>query len=579
MDRRKCWIAVPAACSRDRFPRHVCLIVAYLGCIVFVRSALATDASALPSRVAPRWEQVELAFTSDRDHANGYTDVDLYVEFRGPHEQRLVRPAFWNGGREWKVRFAAPTVGQWTWRSVCSSTDDGGLHDTTGELDVVPYAGDHPLTRHGLLRMSRGRRNVIHHDGTPLLVVADTPWALPWRGTVDAVTQYARDRQTKGFNAALLMTVQPDRDARGPRNRHQPGGFDVGFEDLPEGHLNRLRPEYFQYMDQLLDVLHAHGIVPVLQPVFQGYGWKGKRVLGTHAVPAEYARYCRYLVARYGARPAIWLVSGDGVGAYPCTVAGGEEIERWDAYQQPSGFHYNPFDDYQPENQPADKCFHYNRSMQDAPWLDFQWCQTGHNGQHLPDKVRLMHDNLPTKAVANGEPTYEGIRDADNGAGWWQGHEAWLNLTAGGTMGIVYGAGGLWQWKLFPDEPGWPAWADAPGRTWRKALQQPGSIYAALVGRALAEYDFTDMTKLPDIGPQAVGKVDEFYCVYLPQGGEVILHGLSRTLPTRWFNPRVGDFVDAPAVSPVARAAKAPSAEPWVLLVGHPRSPNGVCSE
>jgi hypothetical protein len=30
-------------------------------------------------------------------------------------------------------------------------------------------------------------------------------------------------------------------------------------------------------------------------------------------VPAdEYARYCRYLVARYGARPAIYLIGGDG---------------------------------------------------------------------------------------------------------------------------------------------------------------------------------------------------------------------------------------------------------------------------
>ena len=57
---------------------------------------------------------------------------------------------------------------------------------------------------------------------------------------------YARDRQAKGFNAALLMTVQPDLDCTGPRSRTEDLGFDVGFEDLPKGTLRQLRPEYFQ---------------------------------------------------------------------------------------------------------------------------------------------------------------------------------------------------------------------------------------------------------------------------------------------------------------------------------------------
>ena len=46
---------------------------------------------------------------------------------------------------------------------------------------------------------------------------------------------YAHDRQAKGFNAVLLMSVQPDMDARGPRDRSADEGFDVGFEDLRAG--------------------------------------------------------------------------------------------------------------------------------------------------------------------------------------------------------------------------------------------------------------------------------------------------------------------------------------------------------
>ena len=29
-----------------------------------------------------------------------------------------------------------------------------------------------------------------------------------------------------------------------------------------------------------------------------------------------------------------------------------------------------------------------DRTHQDKDWLDFQWCQTGHNGEHVPERGR-----------------------------------------------------------------------------------------------------------------------------------------------------------------------------------------------
>ena len=49
---------------------------------------------------------------------------------------------------------------------------------------------------------------------------------------------YTEDRQAKGFNAALVMSVMPDRSMEGPRDRTQHAGFARGFEDLPDGHIN-----------------------------------------------------------------------------------------------------------------------------------------------------------------------------------------------------------------------------------------------------------------------------------------------------------------------------------------------------
>ncbi len=284
--------------------------------------------------------------------------------------------------------------------------------------------------------MSAGHRNVVQADGTPFLLVGDTAWSLPWRGTVEAVTTYAEDRESKGFDAVLLMSIQPDRKAVGPRDRVSVGGFDVGFEDLPEGHLNRMNVDYFKMMDKLMGILVEHGIVPVYQPVFQGYGWKGLNALGKDAVPAEYARYCRYLVARYGAAPAMWLVSADRTGLEPCVEAGGVEIHAWDAYHQPVGIHYSPAD----QSTPKHPVGHKNASHQDAEWLDFQWCQTGHDGVHNVSKVSLMHDNLPTKAVANGEPTYEGISDPARAGGLVAGERGVVEFDGGRDDG-----GCLWR--------------------------------------------------------------------------------------------------------------------------------------
>lgn len=515
-------------------------------CMILPILVLCLISCSRPTPVAEQWREIELDFTAQNTYENPYTDVDLWVEFVSSHGDTLIRPGFWYNDNQWKVRFAGPTdSGTWSWQSFASAQDEG-LAGQSGTLKAAPYTGDNPLLQKGLLKMSPRKRNVIHHNGESFLMVGDTPWALPWRGTIESVTAYAENRQARGFNTALLMSLQPDRGATGPRSRTESGGFAVAFEDLPDGHINTMNPEYFAYFDSLRNILIDHGIVPVFQPVFHGFGWKGKNVLGWDVDPQEYASYCRYLVARYGAQPAMWLVCGDSDGRNVGVLEGGIEVEKWDAYQQPTGLHYSPFSHETPDWWDRDSAYvpHQNRVHQDKEWLDFQWCQTGHGGEHITFKVKEMYENQPTKATANGEPTYEGIRDPENGSGWWQGHEAWLQLTSGGTMGVVYGAGGLWNWKLFPDEPGWPDWANS-NVSWKEAIELSGAVYVGYVSKALAGLDITDIEKHPELagGELCLAKPGELYIVYLPQGGDVKLSGLSDQMTYRWFDPVAGEFV------------------------------------
>ncbi|TVQ23520.1 MAG: DUF4038 domain-containing protein, partial [Spirochaetaceae bacterium] len=488
-----------------------------------------------------------------------YTDVDVWVDFINNSGTTLRRPAFWDGGRTWRIRFASPAPGTWSWKADASVVDPG-LRGVTGEVvcdagggtppggeaasgrDTTPGRRDagaaNRFYRHGFWRMSPRGRSLVHADGYPAILCGDTVWSLPWRATEEQARVYAADRHAKGFNAALLMSVQPDMEAVGPRDRTADEGFDVAFEDLPSGHLNQLNPTYFHYLDRLVSILVDHEIVPVWQPVFFGFGWKGKRVAGPVLPPPEYARYCRYLVARYGARPAIWLVGGDGSGYEPQVAAGGEAVERWDAYAQPTGIHYRPHAD--------------NRASQDASWLDFQWCQTGHTGEHLPERVADMWRNAPVKAIANGEPTYENGVERGRGAGWWQGHEAWSNLLSGGTMGVVYGAGSMWQWRLHADEPGHAEYFLATGAGWREALDFEGSTYVGLVAKILEGLPTTDIEPNWDQAISRRGLLDpgRLYIAYLSNGGEITVLGDKVPLGYRIVDPRTGETVRSGSRAP-----------------------------
>jgi hypothetical protein len=485
---------------------------------------------------APQWSSVELDLELDTGTADPYTEVVAWAELTHSSGERLTRPAFADGDGRWRLRFASTQPqGTWVWTAHAEvagrRTAAGG-----GSLTAVDPQREHPhpALRHGFLRVGGSGRALQHADGTSALVVADTPWALPWRATVADARDYARDRAAKGFNAALLMSVQPDMRAVGPRARDTDLGFAVGFDDLPSGHLNRPDPAYFAYLDQLVAVLVEHGITPVLQPVFQGFGWKGLDVAGTVVPPEEYARYCRYLVARYGAGPVLYLVGADGSGAEPQVEAGGREVEREDCYGQPTGLHYRPHA--------------RNDAHQDASWLDFQWCQTGHGGEHVPERVADMWRNAPARPVMNGEPTYEHSGRRGKAAGWWQGHEAWSNLCAGATMGVAYGAGSLWQWRISASEPGHEPFFLAPDAGWREALAFEGSRYVGLVGTILAGLPTTDLVPCWDVSLGTRGLLDPgvLYVAYLEHGGRTVFLDAEGRVPSRYrlLDPRTGAVLE-----------------------------------
>jgi hypothetical protein len=153
-----------------------------------------------------------------------------------------------------------------------------------------------------------------------------------------------------------------------------------------------------------------------------------------------------------------------------------------------------------------------------------------------------MWRNMPIKAVANGEPTYEHGGKPGRAAGWWQGHEAWSNLCAGGTMGVVYGAGSLWQWRLHPDEPGHTPYFLADGTGWREALAFEGSKYVGLVPQILEGLPLTDMEPnwQVTLGRRGLSVPGKLFIGYSEGGGSLMMFGDQVPRQYRVIDPRTG---------------------------------------
>ena len=203
---------------------------------------------------APQWREVDIAFAGPSAD-NPYTEVDAWVIFTHDSGRLVRRPVFWDGGTTYRVRFASTQPdGEWQW-SVHTERLDHDFTPASGTLIASPPVQDHPhraLSR-GFVRAHPAGRSFTYADGSPAFFVIDTAWAMPFRARVSDVDIYAADRQAKGFNAVLLMTVQPDMNARGPVGRNVDEGFEIGFDDLAEGQLRKINTEYFQYFDEIID--------------------------------------------------------------------------------------------------------------------------------------------------------------------------------------------------------------------------------------------------------------------------------------------------------------------------------------
>jgi hypothetical protein len=508
---------------------------------------------------------IEFAFTADKAHGDPFNGVELVAVFRPPSGTPLRVPAFWAGGRVWKVRYSSGVLGVHAFRTECSDPSGTGLHGLTGQVEVVAYGGANPLYRHGPIRVAADRRHLEHADGTPFFWLGDTWWMglcgrLRWP---DEFKTLAADRRQKGFNVIQIVAgLYPDMPAFDSR-----GANEAGFPW--ENDYSRIRPEYFDHADRRLQYLADEGFVPCVVGAW-GYHlpWLGIDRMKKH---------WRYLVARYGALPVVWCAAGETTMPYYLS-----QDKRKDEQLQKEGWtavcrfihEVDPF--RRPLTLHPAWRVPSRGSVGDPGVVDFELLQTGH-GMHevvapTAAQVRAAREAEPPVPVIDGEPSYENLNGqipADVCRMLF-----WVCMTSG-AAGHTYGANGIWQVNR-PDQPYGPSpgghnWGTLP---WPEAMRLPGSAQVALGKRLLTPYEWWRFAPHPEwvqwadaatdpSGPYAAGIAAKVRVIYVPRPRPIVVRQLDPNVAYRaWrIDPVNGERKDLGKVN-------AKENEPWYCPPG-----------
>lgn len=549
------------------------------------------------------WEKQELTFTAAGSYANPYTEVTVWVDLTGPNFEKRVY-GFWDGGRTFRVRLVATAPGAWKWRSG-SNPSDPGLAGKSGSFTAAAWSEaakrQNPLRR-GFLRATANHHALEQADGTPFFVIGDTWYSagtnrFKWYdddrerpiGPDAGFKDYVRYREAQGFNWVNIIAafpnwmtdgkpwhvVMPDgttvrsawlefgtgsaknMDNEGGRPFLFPGkvpGYEQMFPDM-----DRINPQYFQYIDRKIDYLNAHGFVPFIEVSRRDASLLWSKY---YKWPDSYARFIEYVWGRYQANNTVLSpihldIISESIGPEDFTRAINMVMEK---YGSP------PFGNLLSANANPSTLENWG----DKSWVTLH--QTGNMREHNNYwyLTEIFRQPEPKPAL-NGEPYYSGYNDARSlggGRGYQYGAPGgtekddqfvrsamYGNFLSGGLAGHVYGAEGIWGADIEPTAPVkmWDAfqWNSAAQMKYLRAFAfSIGNRYQDLVPDAdLVSPDKTHELRSYEGWAYCARTPDKnIFLAYFEKGcppSQIRGAKLNSAYRAEWYDPRHGAFQDA----------------------------------
>jgi hypothetical protein len=566
---------IKTAAGFFREPRELLLIMT-AGIVLWNAILGAATAFAADYKIQ-QWQAVEILLTSSVTYTDPFKDVDVTATFNGPGNKSITRPAFWDGGLTWKVRFAPPQTGLWTMTTSATDSRNSGLHHVTRTLQCDAYSGNLEIYKHGFLKVSANGRYLTYADGTPFFYLGDTHWILSHERFdtsnepgVSSQFKYIVDKRvSQGFTVFQSEPGWQARSALIRTDEEAIADFKDGFTSADLAGLANL--------DRKFKYIADHGLVHANAEIC----WVGDPATSPILTEAYMARLAKYWVARYGAYPVIWTINQEidknFYGKYNSTTIGkwfavGQSIADNDPYRQP----------VMPHMENVDHTTSSNSSWSGKPYHSGWAVQWQHELTDL-GTAKGFWEASPTKPSVLYESAYDRFWTDSRGA-----LGAAYKAFQYGMYGYGYGANGVWN-DIYskPGEPGdfgtayqMPAhyfwWRDGADLQTGNQLGYFKTFYSSLEWWKLTpRFDDSSWGSFTDTSRSLLSSdgLDVYVVFFYGSGtstGTLNHMENNSTYVARWFNPRDGQYKSIGTFK--QRSSQwaipgRPSAEDWVLLV------------
>ncbi len=263
-----------------------------------VKSSAPPEVQKLVS-TAETWVANEMTFIAEKKATDPINTQTLDVIFTDGTTTLKV-PGFWDGESIWRVRFALPNTGTWTFKTEFSDTSDTGVHGITGSISCSKYSGDLDIYKHGFVKTDASKRYFVYADGTPFFYLGDTHWNMlaeeydkagSKAGDINTVSHFkyiVNKRVAQGYTVYQSEPIGASFDLSNGIGAGDIAGFKVA-------------DKYFKYIADM-GLVHANAQFFFADIMF-------KNVMTMENYEEYLDTISRYWVARFGAYPVMWTLA------------------------------------------------------------------------------------------------------------------------------------------------------------------------------------------------------------------------------------------------------------------------------
>ncbi len=426
-----------------------------------------------------------------------------------------------------------------------------------------------------------------YEDGTPFFWLGDTGWELFHRLTLEEITQYLDNRQSKGFNVIQAVLIA---ELDGMRSANRYGDYPLLNNDPDQPN-----EKYFRLVDTVLAMAAKRGMVLALLPAWGDkvtlkYGGAGPLIFDS----ANAFRYGKYLGNRYrNADNIVWILGGDRPPQddkddwKPVYAALAKGLDEGAGKHFLTTFH------------PGGYVWESSVYLHNQPWLDFNMIQSGHAELDQPVWKNVWRDwrLQPSKPVIDGEPCYEDHPinpwpTWNPAKGYFRDYDVRRQLyrsVFSGGFGVTYGHHAVWQFYNPSVEK-----LNYADRYWYEALNRPAAFQAGYLKTLIESRPC--LHRVPDTSIVVKGqgiKADyitafrdsagRYLMVYIPEGKTITVNTAfiaSKKIKATWFDPKTGHAGKSSLLSNRQQTDFTPPAtgkgNDWVLIIDHPQEKFGL---